>query len=212
MPTSIMLLTGLKEGVQKISMEIRYSLKENICLAITFGLLLALATPPTYPWRGRLFFQVYMPHASNSLKAMDTAAQWLYDNRNYKPGGYLITDSVTDFALTTHLGWTDIRPYWYHRVSPYHTFQSLHTLKSLQEWMDRNPNACGYLIGITNQIPMNRSSLIGEMSKHWKPNSADPLIFIDEETETAAQGLTTIGWKRTFVPPFYYLYEPPLRH
>ena len=209
MPTSIMLLTGLKEGVQKISLKKKCFLQENICFVITFCLLLALATPPTYPWRGRLFFQVYMPPASNSLKAMDTTAQWLHDNRNYKPGGYLITDSVTDFALTAHLGWTVMRPYWYHRISPHFTFRSLHSLESLLEEMNRNPKAYGYLIGIRNRIPVPPSSLIGEMSRHWKLDMANPLIYIDHETERASNELITMGWKRSFVPPFYYLYELP---
>lgn len=209
LPTSFMLVLGLKEGMHWLEEKIGHLKNEFLQYALVVGLLLVLAMPPIFPWRGRLFFQLYIPPQQRTLKDIDKTAQWLSFHRKLKYSELLFTDDLTDFALTTHLGWPLARPYWYHRLIPGRISTWLTSQRRLLSHLNERKNVRGVLVGMRNNMPPTPPSIIARMSGHWDQALGDLPGNIPEKFEKATETLLDLGWCRTFVPPFYVLYEPP---
>ena len=59
------------------------------------------------------------------------------------------------------------------------------------------------------RTPHFPASVVGDRSGHWRGSLTDIPVLQREEFRKAAEGLVEIGWKKTDVPPFYFLYEEP---
>jgi len=208
-PTGFILVASFKVGIEWLGQKLACISKQGVQYGITLALLLVLAIPFSYPWRGRLFFQLYSPPPQNSLSAIDQTAQWFSNHRKFRDKQILLTDDLTDFVLSTHLGWTAERPYWYHRLFPNRRIFSLNSQDDILKEITTRPNVLGVLVGMKEKIKSAPPSFIGKESGHWNPNLGRLQEFIPERFEKAAEQLVQSGWIRTFVPPYYFLYEPP---
>src|SRR5262249_33534213 len=80
------------------------------------------------PWYGRLRLQIHRPAAERTLIPQDVTAEWFRVHRQGLKGCTLLTDNITDFAITTHLADSVQRS---GRIAPSHTARLMKTLEEL---------------------------------------------------------------------------------
>lgn len=177
---------------------------ERAYWAMSVVLILALSLMPRFPLRGRLWFQMYRAPAQLALESLDQTAQWFSKNRTCARNCWIISDDITGFSLTAHLGLRDVYPRFAIRDFG-NKITNDEVLRDILHYQD----VCAFLIGIRKDIAPSPPSKVATLSGHWHPRFADIRARISPGFEAVGQELLTRGWNRTFVPPFYYLYEPP---
>lgn len=212
-PYSFMLIVGLKElfnfAIKKIlgNRPIRSIYKYLIFIYF----LIFLSFQPSFPWRGRLWHQLYKPTPQLSLEKLDITGQWLVENRQFDSPCLLITDNATSFSLATHLGIIGLIQT--NRLSPYNPSQIIDGVDSLKNYIQsttqHQQKLCKFLVGIPSRINPPPISKVGELSGHWSPELVRQDFNYTKEFVEATAFLTSLGWTKTFVPPFYWLYEAP---
>ncbi|MBI1859636.1 MAG: hypothetical protein HYR96_01800 [Deltaproteobacteria bacterium] len=169
------------------------------------GLLVAaLAFPPAFPWRGRLAFLLYRAPAVREFTHLDQTARWIKENRPGILTCELITDDITDWVVSTHLGRNFSRA---NRLAPRLLTQKLDTTEKILDHAQKH-KACGVLVARRSELPAETPSRAARLSHHWDENKGDQSWQISAEFEAAAAGLTNNHWTQIPVPPFYNLYEP----
>ena len=222
-PYSFMLVVGLKETLTSLSLKNqKITINKYI---VTISLLIFLSLQANLPWRGRLWHKIYPTPSQLSLKNIDVTAQWFFKNRplkNYYVNAHmllgvrrvdsqclLVTDNATSFSLVTHLG---LQFQANQRLYPYNPSQSINTFDSLKNYIqsESNQKICSFLVGIPTQINPTPISKVGQLSSHWLPDIVKQDFNYTKEFAEVTEFLTLFGWSKTFVPPFYLLYEAPL--
>lgn len=204
MPTSIVFIFGLYELLVAFSRRFSFPKGERKLIAVLLGIIVLVGLFPKFPIRGRLYFQLYIPPSERSFDKVDLTADWLANNRDYGPGCWIISDSATRVVLISHLGRMierirlDVRK-----------FGLTVTNETLLKTLIKQYNICAVLVGIKQQIPTPPRSPIPIRSGHWHPIFSDLNSLISDKFESTTTTLEKWGWKKTFVPPFYNLYEPP---
>lgn len=218
-PYSFMLVVALKEMFNFINKFKKLYINKYVAVAL---LLIFVSAQPSLPWRGRLWHQLYKTPEELSLKNLDVTAQWFFENRQL---GYhyviakwffknprldskclWVSDNATSFSLATHLALIPTE-----RLSPYNPSQSLKTVDSLKNYIN-SPNRqkiCSFFVGIPAQIKQPPISKVGQLSEHWLPDIVRQDLNYSKEFVEVTTFLTSLGWTKTFVPPFYWLYESP---
>ena len=222
-PYSFMLIVALKEMFEFISKTKKIYINNHIIVVL---LLFLLSAQPSLPWRGRLWHQLYKTPEQLSLKTLDVTAQWFFENRQLEdqyviaqwffenptlasPCSILVTDNATSFSLATHFG--SIPP---DRLFSYNPSQSIKTVDSLKNYINNSQNQqkiCSFLVGIPAQINPPTISEVGQNSGHWLPDIVRQDLNYSQQFVEITTALTSFGWSKTFVPPFYWLYEAPSR-
>ena len=220
-PYSFMLVVGFKETFKSIYL---MNQKFNINKYIIIFMLIFLSLQSNLPWRGRLWHLLYNTPAQLSLINLDITAQWFFKNRplrNYSINAQflfgkpkinsrclLVTDNATSFSLVTHLG---LQFQGNQRLYPYNPSQSLMTFDSLKNYIQSGnyQKPCSFLVGIPAQINPPPISKVGQVSNHWLPDIVKQDFNYSKEFVEVTEFLTSLGWTKTFVPPFYWLYEAP---
>lgn len=219
-PYSFMLVVSLKEMFEFINKIKKVHMNNYVIVAF---LLIFLSAQPSLPWRGRLWHQLYKAPEQLSLKSLDVTAQWFFENRqleyqyviaqwffeNPKSDSQclLVSDNATSFSLATHFGLipTD-------RLSAYNPSQSIKTVDSLKNYINNSQNQqkiCSFLVGIPAKINSPPISEVGQNSGHWLPDIVSQDLNYTKEFVEVTTFLTSLSWTKTFVPPFYWLYEAP---
>jgi hypothetical protein len=197
-------------GGREILMLLRRKLKlylprlQVIVAILILGVIMVL--PPMYPYRGRFWFQVYQPPAELSLKSIDVTAKWLVDNRQLNSDCALVSDSATGFLLGTHFN-LPIR--FFNRplvYNPSTTLASITSSDALKNYVDAN-QICKLLIAIPDKMNPPPVSVVGQGSGHWEASLVQKNFTTNKNFEEIADAVLTTGWTKTFVPPFYWLYE-----
>ena len=200
-PFSFMLVLGLKEIIKSLVTKLKlYIPNRNLILSI-FILVLIISIPPIYPYRGRFWFQIYQPPAELSFKSIDTTAEWFFKNRQLDSNCFLMTDSATDFTLKTHFA-LKILP----RIHVYNPSESITSDTALKNYI-KAKKVCSLLVPMPDKIDLPPTSVVGQLSGHWYPNLVNQNLTVSPEFVEIADSLLTMGWTKTFVPPFYWLYE-----
>jgi hypothetical protein len=202
--------------------------QERLVQAGALGAVLAAgccAVPPVY---GKLPFQYYRPAPCLTLRFLDPVADWFAINRP-RTTCVVMSDPVTEFGLCSFRGtaalvnkssgqrrvWDPSRGWTKGGAVDWGTPQGIldyyrATLASVAE--GRSSRACGFLVvddalyGAAYPEPCR--SWIGTVMGHWAPDAADLRARQPPHFSEAAAGLATLGWTKTFVPPFYWYYEP----
>ncbi|MEQ9370509.1 MAG: hypothetical protein RIG63_16025 [Coleofasciculus chthonoplastes F3-SA18-01] len=205
-PTSFMFVLGGREILMRLRKKLKLYLPrlQVILSVLILGILMVL--PPMYPYRGRFWFQVYQPPAELSLKSIDVTAKWLVDNRPLNSDCALVSDSATGFLLGTHLN-LPIR--FFNRplvYNPSTTLASITSSDALKNYVEAN-QVCRLLIAIPEKMNLPPVSVVGQGSGHWEANLVQKELTLNKQVEKIADTVLTTGWTKTFVPPFYWLYE-----
>lgn len=204
--TSFMFVLGLKEILPFVTQKIKQiNLAKNNQLLSIIIVLIIILIPPNYPFRGRFYFQIYKVPAQLSLQNIDITAQWFYENRKLNNSCLLASDRVTQFAIITHFGLQDQPP---HRTVPYNISNEIKTKQDLDTYI-QSKNVCKFLIAQPDKLPNIPSSKVAQISGHWDANLVKYNMTLTSEYTQLVDTLTETGWQKTFVPPFYYLYEKP---
>jgi hypothetical protein len=200
LPASFLFVLGWHAFFEKFA-ESKTWLSPSIAV---FFVILAFGVPPWYPFRGRLIFQFYQPNVDRALVPLDETAEWFLTNRAYLQNCPVGADRTTSFVLSTftrlnveitrgmNTGFTEALrienlKYWIHLIKP-----------------------CGILVPQVSQLPKDRRSWMGDLSKHWESGAAT--VNKDSEGinfQLVEKILRNKGWKSTFVPPYYSLWENP---
>ncbi|MEQ8969678.1 MAG: hypothetical protein RIE73_04685 [Coleofasciculus sp. C1-SOL-03] len=205
-PTSFMFVLGGREILMLLRRKLKLYLPrlQVIVAILILGVIMVL--PPMYPYRGRFWFQVYQPPAELSLKSIDVTAKWLVDNRQLNSDCALVSDSATGFLLGTHFN-LPIR--FFNRplvYNPSTTLASITSSDALKNYVDAN-QICKLLIAIPDKMNPPPVSVVGQGSGHWEASLVQKNFTTNKNFEEIADAVLTTGWTKTFVPPFYWLYE-----
>ncbi|NEQ70464.1 MAG: hypothetical protein F6K21_34225 [Symploca sp. SIO2D2] len=200
---SFMLVLGLREVFSSLITKLKLYLPQINLILSVFILTLIISIPPAYPYRGRFWFQIYQPPAELSFKVIDTTAQWFFSNRQLDAKCFLMTDGATDFTLKTHLA-LRIMP----RLSVYNPSNTLVSDDVLKNYI-KEKNICRILVAIADKIDPPPVSEVGQLSGHWDASLVNKNLMVSQEFITMTDSLMNSGWTKTFVPPFYWLYENP---
>ncbi|NER98853.1 MAG: hypothetical protein F6J86_34355 [Symploca sp. SIO1B1] len=202
-PLSFMLVLGLKEIFSSLITRLKlYPASINLTLSV-FILTLIISIPPTYPYRGRFWSQIYQPPAELSFKIIETTAQWFFTNRQLDATCFLMTDGATDFTLKTHFALRVLT-----RRTVYNPSNSLTSDDVLKNYI-KEKNVCRILVAIPDKMAPPPVSEVGQLSGHWDASLVNKNLMVSQEFITMTDSLMNSGWTKTFVPPFYWLYENP---
>ncbi|NES21115.1 MAG: hypothetical protein F6K41_19845 [Symploca sp. SIO3E6] len=200
---NFMLVLGLREILSSLITKLKlYLPRLNLILSV-FILTLIISIPPTYPYRGRFWFQVYKPPAELSFKSIDTTAQWFFVNRQLDTKCLLMTDGANDFTLKTHFALRVLT-----RLNVYNPSESLTSDDALKNYI-KHQNICRILVAIPDKVNPPPVSLVGQLSGHWDASLVNKNLMASQEFVKLTDSLMNTGWTKTFVPPFYWLYENP---
>jgi len=202
-PTSFMLVLGIKEIFILLTKKFKLHLLQLQLILLIVTLAIITAFPPIYPYRGRFWFQVYQPPAELAFKGIDTTAQWFLDNRQLDAKCWLMTDGATDFTLKTHFALRILT-----RLAVYNPSESLTSDDTLKNYI-KDKNVCRILVAIPDKMEPPPVSVVGQLSGHWDASLVNKNLMVSQEFVTMTDSLMNSGWTKTFVPPFYWLYENP---
>ena len=208
-PSSLMILLVTKRLVVNSSLE-RHQ------LLIGTAVLLAISAPYTFPWRGRLWFQLYRPHPRRDMRALSQTAQWLHDHRQLDSNCVIWMDDTTGFVVTSISGLKQVavdhskslHPL-YGRLDPYHLMKRRKSAKQFRDWVN-DIEFCGILVLDISRYPGTPKSSVSESSQHWFSYQGDLIQQWDPEFYFRVERMVRQqDWTREEVPPFYILYSPP---
>lgn len=186
--------------------------KSNFAWIATLVCIFLVTSNPSFPWRGRLFFQFHQPLELRTLKFVDQTAKWFFINRDIEKlrSCWITTDDATKTVLYSHFGANEsVTGGESARRGRFLEGRINTTTLGLSHMVNMDSAFCGILVGQKEQIPAVAPSEIGELSQHWYSNIADLHWSISDGFQRAAEVLVEKGWTKTKVPPFYYLFEPP---
>ncbi len=205
-PISILTVLLLETLLTKLRVHSKY-LPALVCV-----LVLLIAVPYKYPWRGRLFFQIHRPKPARNLVQLDETAEWFFKNRAGLPKYcHFISDDLSNFSLYTHLG---KKRFDFDRPNPLN-FLKREDLSSefikdkIIETLISGRTICGALIARKADIPPPAYSIISIEGKLWPPQRGDHREYISDAAGDLFKTLLKRGWTRVSVPPYYDYYEPP---
>lgn len=202
-PLSILFTLGLYEVVDwSLARFLRNSDKIRADFWVA-GILCCLAAVPYFPWRGRLFFQVYQNSLERGAEQFEPLLRWAYLNKGKLDGCSIVTDDFTQFVLTANLGWL-LRA---DRTAPLLYTQKNKNELALDHLIKADPT-CGILVTIAT-LPQASPSLMADLSNHWDARLGDLGWYYSDGFRGATKKLIAKGWVRTFVPPFYEYYQNP---
>jgi hypothetical protein len=213
LPASFMLIASVEATLRDRPRPLRgrdWALATMVLAALLLAGLRAAS--PTF---GKLPFQLHRPPSALAATAIDPAAQWFLENRKLDARCIVTSDPVTEWVVAAWLG----REAGVDRVSGLRWL----TPTTLAPWSIRGVedllhyssthNVCGYLamgrLQKRTERDLGPRSWVGEMSGHWAPDAANAAARITPGFIGAAEALVDHGWRKTFVPPSYWYYEPP---
>lgn len=212
-PTSFMLVLGLRDTLKRLSQKfLPRSRNNSAILAITLSIILMISSIPMFPYRGRLWFQIYQPPVALSLANLDRTAQWLSANYSKNLDCALIADGTTNFMVVTHFSNT-IPTLWGqlpHRTLFFSLDRTLQLTngEALLSFMQQK-NICSLMVVIPKKMNPLPLSTVGKLSGHWHAGVVRENLSVTHDLQNAADFLQTQGWTKTFVPPAYWLYQIP---
>jgi len=207
-PTSFALVGGVRLLWEKALLRGRAPEDRRRVLIAVSLTILALAAPPTYPWNGRLFLQIHRPHPDLELRFLNETLNWFTRHRRLRPDCPILSDGATQWGLLSQLGFS-ARMIGVNRLRP-PRLAARATPQALREAAREQP-FCGVLVSIRDEAPPVRNSIVADLYPSWDARFASPRFLTTDGFRDAAEGLVAYGWRRTPVPPFYLLYEPPER-
>jgi hypothetical protein len=212
LPSSFMIVTAI-HGLRAASRG-----SERGLLAVTAMVLVALGGSSAPPWFGKLRFQYHRWPPERSLEVLDPAAIWLAENRRFDNRCTITSDDVTEWAMSAWLGTRQNvdKVSGVRYVAGYRPWSPQTTEDLIRYHRQDVPNhfpgarGCGFLVAERTRLQLLPTpfSWVGSQSGHWPPAAAHMASRVPGRLPEAAEGLLALGWRRSFVPPFYWFYEP----
>ncbi len=190
LPTSIAFVLGVEHFLR-------------LSIPKTMLLLVLLSLPYGFPWRGRGFFQFYVPPKVRALADVDRVADWF--SKKATPDCWIVTDDATSYGMNSLLGREMIRT---DRLAAFHYADRYTTTEKILEASKRDP-LCGVLVPDLTLMPPAAPSLIASSTLHWAPDQGDAHALLSHALIASAPGLERAGWKKHSVSPYFYYYENP---
>jgi hypothetical protein len=203
-PFSFMLVAGAKESVEFFMRKRNLGLRTRSIKVAVFAVVLLLSLVPFFPFRGRMWFLLYRPTSELSLQRLDVTSQWLADNYNRGISCLLVADHATGTALAAPLGMPPVTD----RLESQNAFELFSNKVPFVEYLQAN-KFCGFLVAIPSEVATPPVSSVGQLSGHWHPLAVKKNLVASGNIDETLNSLTAAGWSRTFVPPFYWLYQSP---
>jgi len=204
-PYSFMLVVGLKEGGAFLIRRLRTRPKDWLLGLSVASIVVLVSLVPSFPYRGRLWFQLYKPPPELSLQAIDATSQWLFENHRRDLSCLLAGDNATAAVLATNFALPPTR-----RLQPYNSAQVNSTHSTLDNYL-RAEKVCAFLVAIPSKMIHSPASRVAQLSGHWDPSIVDKNLQASGNIDPALESLAAAGWIKTLVPPFYSLFESPQR-
>jgi hypothetical protein len=168
----------------------------------TMGLTWA---PPVF---GKLAFQIHRPAPYLSLAYLDPTARWFHENR--PPRQCVVkSDSVSEYGLAALRGTPLLVDRLLGRHAMGRDWQQLWRPRPRE--ISGTPEICGILVAdaalFREAVPDRPESWVQGATLHWPAGRLDPVAATPPGLRDAGRTLRTLGWRKTFVPPFYWYYE-----
>ncbi len=192
-PLSFVLVAGLRQ--------LSLGISERVRIPLVLMALLALSIPYTSPWRGRLFFQFHTPPSELAMTHLDATASWVATHIPHYRKCHFITDDITYFVLSTHLGIEKKGD----RLEPYFVPRVLRNWDKMTDFINL-PEFCGLLIA-DPQIRFPRSR-VAESSGHWSSELSDQTYLVSGVKTRVDTDPILSHWQRVAVPPYFELWQP----
>ncbi len=203
-PLSFILVCGLKELIEFLVRKRGPGVKTRLVQVGVVSVVVLLSIVPAFPYRGRLWFVVNRPATELSLQRIDQTAQWLSDNYREGIPCLLVADSTTGTVLAASL----VMPPEAARLAPRNAFDLISTKQPFEAYLKAN-QFCGFLVSKPAEVIPAPVSRVAQLSGHWDPQAVNKNLLHGEDVDQTLTSLTTAGWIRTSVPPFYWLYQAP---
>jgi hypothetical protein len=180
---------------------------------VVLAILSSLGLRSSAPAYGKLRFQLFQPPPALTGAAIDPVVRWFRENRELDRTCVVTSDPVTEWMVAAWLG----REPGTDRVSGYRWL----SLSDFAPWTIHGPEdllyyasthaVCGFLVERSPEYGGDSGvrSWVGAASGHWTADAASPRARVPPGFVGAAEKLLDHGWRRTFVPPSYWYYEPP---
>jgi hypothetical protein len=107
--------------------------------------------------------------------------------------------------LATHFALYPIN----HRLLVYNPSQLITPADNLESYINSYAKECALLVGVPAKMKLPPISKVGQLSGHWTPDLVRKDLDYNKDFVDATAFLNSLGWTKTFVPPFYWLYENP---
>ncbi len=201
-PTSIALVAGLRalfEGWQR--------LPARAAPWVVGTLIAVIALPAAFPWRGRLWFQVYRPPEVLALRDAEQTAAWLAGQPGLRQSCVVGADNATEFTLRAYFPNERSARNPLERRNVFNLGQHAGSVADVEEFL-RARRGCALLVAAPEQkIP---DSTVATLSGHWQPSLVRQDLRPRRRFAPVLEALVAAGWSRTDVPPFHHLYVPPV--
>lgn len=202
---SFMLVVGLKDGFELLSRRLTTRRKDELMGASVAVVVVLVSLLPSFPYRGRLWFQLYKPPAELSLQGLDATSQWLSINYTRDLACLFAGDNATATVLATQLGLAPTR-----RLLPYNASQLVPRGGTLKNYLEAH-SICALIVSNPSKTGNYPQSRVAQLSGHWDASIVGKNLKASSDIDGALESLAVAGWTRTFVPPFYWLFEVPQR-
>lgn len=186
--------------------------------------ILAVGTYAAAPIYGKLRFQYHSPAPCAELAHLDPAAEWFAENRRGSESCVVMSDPVTQVGLSSFRGTAPLAgrgsdKYWSWGAGDDdgdYAVLRWDSPQQLEEYYHASLGViCGFLVLDDSLFhaaqPETCRSWVGAVTRRWPPDAADLGRHQPPGFQQAAAGLARLGWSKTFVPPFYWYYEPGRR-
>ncbi len=178
--------------------QVRGSLSNRLRSLIALGLLILLALPWNYPWRGRLRFQIYRP-PEQSIVGLHQLAQVFWDRRSELKGCSLYGDDVSTHYLATQLS----LPHFPDRHNPKRIMDRVGPVEAFLARKD----VFGVLIPDAAVIP-NYSSVVAKRSMHWGEEAGSRVWYLDARIAPFEDAMLRKGWLKEQISGYRFYLNP----
>lgn len=139
------------------------------------------------------------------INNMDQVIHSLSKDSILKKDDYILSDSATQFAISSLLG---IRSNLPKRRIPVSLTSRIEKIGGIQGILDKKDIAG--VLSLSSQPDIETvGSLLGKSSGHWDPLLLRKNFRFDDELENRLDELLQLGWKKSSVTPCYNLYLRP---
>jgi hypothetical protein len=154
--------------------------------------LVCLSLVPTWPVRGRLYFQLYVPPAVNQLVHLYPAVGDLARRASFKRRCLIASDQITNFFLSAQLG-VRLRVDRLTRDDPLEAWRQSESVDVIEG--RRGVPVCAAVLLRPEQVPESPGSMIARESGHWQERDSDPRSYVSASASELMDRVAKAGWQ-----------------
>jgi hypothetical protein len=203
---------GVLEGIALLMSLFPSVVHKRLIGVVSACVLMWIATQPTPPWRGRLWFAAHQAPQEREYGQLMPMVEWFQDSfdSNVLRGCWFITDDISRTILSFHVGAHEwVTGGEQSRRGQRQDGRLLTATQHITEVNLGERPVCGVLVYAPQFPPVIAPSTVATLSGHWRSNETDQNWHVLEPYRVAARNLVTLGWTKIQVPAGYELYLPP---